>query len=283
MDRIDLHTHTTISDGTMTPSQLVEYAKQKQLKAIAITDHDGIDGVSEAIKTGQIYGVEIVPSIEFATDYNGTELHILGHYIDYKNEKLLNIIKDIQQNRHNRNKRMIDKLNNIGFDVSIDELYNIAKNKNIITRAHFALLLLEKGYVKSREEAFQKYISPGCVAYVPRNLMSAKDCIKLIQNFKGIPTLAHPTLYKMNIDKIDLLIKDLTESGLKAVEAIYPLHTNQQEGDIKAIARKYNLKISGGTDFHGANKPNIDLGTGINHNISISYKILEDLKSILVR
>lgn len=279
MDRIDLHTHTTISDGTMTPSQLVEYAKQKQLKAIAITDHDGIDGVSEAIEAGKKYCIEIVPSIEFGTDYNGTEIHILGHYIDYKDKQLLNIIKDIQQNRHNRNKKMIEKLNSIGFNVNLDELYSITKNQNIVTRAHFALLLLQKGYVKSRDEAFKKYISHGCVAYVPRNLMCAKECIKLIERFKGIPTLAHPTLYKMSMNEIDLLVKDLVESGLKAIEAIYPLHSSQQEGDIKAIAKKYNIKISGGTDFHGANKPNIDLGTGINHNISIPYKVLENLKN----
>lgn len=281
MDKIDLHTHTTISDGTMTPTELIAYAKEKELKAIAITDHDGIDAIEEAIKEAEKYDIEIVPSIEFATDYNGTELHILAHYIDYKNADLLSLIKSIQYNRQNRNEKMIQKLNNLGFDVSVDELYAISKNKNIVTRAHFALLLLQKGYVETRDEAFKKYISAGCPAYVPRNLMSVYECIKLIQKFNGIPTLAHPTLYKMNMHEIELLIKELSEYGLKAVEAIYPLHTKQQEGDIKAIAKKYNLKISGGTDFHGDNKPNIDLGTGINHNITIPYKVLEDLKSII--
>lgn len=279
MDRIDLHTHTTASDGTFSPNEIVEYAKQKGLKAIAVTDHDTIDGLDEVIKAGSIYNVEIVSGVEFAADYNGTEIHVLGYYIDYEDLNLQNKIKDIKLNRELRNINMIENLKKLGFDVTVEELYNISGSKDIVTRAHFAKLLLKKGYIQTIDEAFKKYISEGCPAYIPRNLMNSQQCIDLILKSKGIATLAHPTLYKMDMDEIDIMVKQLKGYGLQAVEAMYSLYSKEQEMDIKAIAQKYDLKITGGTDFHGKNKPNIDLGSGIDNNLCIPYEILENLRN----
>lgn len=279
MDTIDLHVHSTASDGTFSPGDLVKYAHQKHLKAIALTDHDTIDGVDEAIEAGKNYNVEVIPALEFAADYMGHEFHILGLNVDYTNEHFRNTLTTLQQQREDRNKNMIAKLKTLGFDVDVQELYNIAGGKKVVTRAHFAKLLLEKGYVKTRNEAFDKYIGEGCAAYIPRRLLTAEACIKLILEHNGIPVLAHPTLYNMSMHEIDIAVKTLVDYGLIAIEGIYPLYSAQQIGDIKAIAKKYNLKLSGGSDFHGANKPNIDIGTGIGNNISVPYTVWETLKA----
>ncbi len=278
MNKIDLHTHSTASDGTMSPTQLIAYAKEKNLKAIALTDHDTIDGIEEALEASKKYDVEVVPGIEFACKYNNYELHILGFDINYKDEYFNNFINKIKIDRENRNIEMINKLKEVGFNVELEELYTIANAKGTITRAHFAKLLLIKGYVQTKEEAFQKYLLKGCPCYVPRKLLDYKQCIELLLKANGIPVLAHPTLYKMSLHEIEILTNELIKFGLLGIEAIYPLYTSQQEGDLKALAKKYNIKISGGSDFHGDNKKNIDLGTGIGNNINIDYKILEDLR-----
>lgn len=278
MERIDLHTHSNASDGTMTPTELIKYAKDKGLKAIALTDHDTIDGIEEAVQASKTYNLEFVPGIEFAADFNGKEFHILAYYIDYRNDYFKQTIKKIQIDRQNRNIEMIELLKKLGFDVDISELYSISGGKNVVTRAHFAKLLLKKGYINTLDEAFKKYLSDGCPAYIPRKILNSKQCIELIIENNAIPVLAHPTLYKMTMHQIELAIKELINYGLKGVESIYPLYTNQQESDLKAIAKKYNIKITGGSDFHGANKPNIDLGTGIGKNIFIPYEILNDLR-----
>lgn len=277
MDKIDLHLHSTASDGTMSPTEVVAYAKKKNLKAIALTDHDTVDGIAEAIEAGEKYEIEVVAGIELAGDFNNTELHILGYCIDYEDESFKNALEKIKVDRENRNIKIIEKLKVLGFDVSIDELYSIAGGKKIVTRAHFAKLLLKKGYVQTRDEAFKKYISDGCPAYIQRTILNSKQCIELILKAGGIPSLAHPTLYKKTIHEIDLIVKELVVYGLQAIEGIYPLYSKQQTSDIRIIAEKYNIKLSGGSDFHGTNKPDIDLGSGIGNNISVPYKILEDL------
>lgn len=277
MDKIDLHLHSTASDGTMSPTEVVAYAKKKNLKAIALTDHDTVDGIAEAIEAGEKYEIEVVAGIELAGDFNNTELHILGYCIDYEDESFKNALEKIKVDRENRNIKIIEKLKVLGFDVSIDELYSIAGGKKIVTRAHFAKLLLKKGYVQTRDEAFKKYISDGCPAYIQRTILNSKQCIELILKAGGIPSLAHPTLYKKTIHEIDLIVKELVVYGLQAIEGIYPLYSKQQTSDIRIIAEKYNIKLSGGSDFHGTNKPDIDLGSGIGNNLSVPYKILEDL------
>ncbi len=279
MKKIDLHVHSTASDGTLLPKEIVKLAYETGLSAFALTDHDTIDGIEEAMEESKNYDLEVIPGIEFAADYHGKEIHILGLNINYKQEYFKNSITQIKLDRENRNLKMINKLNELGFEVTIDELYTLAEGHGTITRAHFAKLLLLKGYVKTRKEAFDKYIGDGCPAYIKREILNSQKCIELILKANGIPILAHPTLYNMNNKEIEIMVKELITYGLEGIEAIYPLYTSQQSGDIKALAKKYNLKISGGSDFHGANKPNIALGTGISQNISISYEVLENLLS----
>lgn len=282
MDKIDLHTHSTISDGTLTPIELVAYAKTKGLKAIALTDHDSIDGISEAVEASTKYDLELIPGIEFAVSFKNKEIHILGYFIDYKNDEFKTQLKQTQIDRQNRNLEIIEKLKKIGVEITSEELYSIAGKKNIVSRVHFAKLLLKKGYVNTRDEAFKRYLCEGGKAYVPRKALNALDCINLINTNGGIPVLAHPTLYNLTMNQIELMVKEFIEFGIKGIEAIYSTYSHQQEADLKVIAKKYNLKISGGSDFHGDNKPNIDLGSGISNNLSVPYKILEDLKSATI-
>ncbi|GMQ57862.1 PHP domain-containing protein [Vallitalea sediminicola] len=275
---VDLHVHTTASDGTYEPCELVEYAsKQKDLAAIAITDHDCISGIKEAKESSELYNIEIVSGIEFSTRYNNTEIHLLGLYIDENNLSFVNGLNDIVDARNSRNIQMIEKLNNIGINISLQDVI-ATSNSEVYTRAHFAKALFQKGYVSSMREAFNKYIGNDSPCYVPRDKVTPKMAIELVLSCGGVPILAHPTLYNMDLRQLDALIGELTEIGLLGIEGLYSLYTKSQEKYLKDFADKYDLVISGGSDFHGSNKPNIDLGVG-RGNLEIPYSILETIKS----
>ncbi|GKX31416.1 phosphatase [Vallitalea longa] len=274
---IDLHVHTTASDGTYSSKELIEYASEKHLSAVAITDHDCITGIKEAKKYGQIYDVEVISGIEFSTRYKNTEIHILGLYIDENSDIFLNGLDDIVNTRDERNYEIIKKLNKHGLDISMDDVINTA-DSCIYTRAHIAKALFQKGYVSSMREAFTKYIGNDCSCYVPREKVTPQLAIKLILECGGIPVLAHPTLYNMDLRQLDVLINELSQIGLMGIEGLYSLYTKSEEKYLKDFANKYNLIITGGSDFHGSNKPDIDLGVG-RGNLKIPYEILEIIKS----
>lgn len=274
---VDLHVHTTASDGTYEPCELVEYASKKNLSAIAITDHDCISGIKEAKKSSELYNIEIVSGIEFSTKYNNTEIHLLGLYIDENNHSFVNGLNDIVDARNSRNIKMIEKLNNIGINISLQDVI-ATSNSEVYTRAHFAKAMFQKGYVSSMREAFNKYIGNDGPCYVPRDKVTPEMAIELVLSCGGVPILAHPTLYNMDLRQLDTLIGELTEIGLLGIEGLYSLYTKSQEKYLKDFADKYDLVISGGSDFHGSNKPNIDLGVG-RGNLKIPYSILETIKS----
>ncbi|OUQ60468.1 phosphoesterase [Tyzzerella sp. An114] len=274
---IDMHTHTTASDGTLTPTELINLAKETGLKAVAVTDHDTVEGIEEALKEGEKVGIEVIPGIEFAAAYEGeTEIHILGFFIDYKNHKLNETLKSIKEARDKRNILMVENLRKIGMNITIDDIINEAGG-NIITRAHFAAVLEKKGYVKSKNEAFKYFISPGKPGYVRREFITPKMCIETINNAGGVAFLAHPTLYKMSYKQIEKLVSELIEYGLKGIEGEYSTYSDEQEKNIKKIANKFNIMISGGSDFHGGNKPDIKIGTGMG-NLKIPYEYIENIK-----
>lgn len=280
---VDLHVHSYASDGTLSPTELVIHAKENGLSAIALTDHDTINGLDEAIDAGKLYQVEVIPGIELAAEFTTDNLHILGYCIKYKNNDFIKKLEPIQNSRDIRNQKMILKLNDLGFSVTMDEIYNISddsnNSKNIITRAHFAKALYNKGYVSSIQETFELYLSPGKPGYVERIIPTPKECIDLIHSVGGIAVLAHPTLYGLNMGKsLEKLIAELTSCGLDGIEAIYPLHNIDEEIYFKNLANKYNLLITGGSDFHGTNKPGLKIGTGYS-NLKIPYPILEKIKS----
>lgn len=276
MQYIDLHVHSNISDGTLTPKELVHYAKQKGLRAFALTDHDIIDGIEEAVQEGKELGVKVIPGIEFAAEYKDREIHILGLFIDYKNPYFVQKLDWIQNARVRRNEIMLQKLNDIGINITPEDLQQRA-GKDLITRAHFGRAIFEKGYTQTLEDAFRLYLSPGSPGYVKRDVLSPKECIKLIHEAKGLAVLAHPTLYHLSDEELNHLVQSLCENGLDGIEAIYSLYSKEQENQIRSLAHHYNLLITGGSDFHGTNKKDIDIGTG-KGNLKIPYEILEELK-----
>jgi hypothetical protein len=276
---IDLHTHTTFSDGTLTPTQLVEYASEKGLSAVAITDHDCTDGLREAKLCGEKVGVEVIPGIEISAEYENDELHIVGLFIDGDNAELNSILKELRDKRTARNKLVVEKFNELGIPLTYEEVEKTAEGA-IITRAHFAKALLKNGYVTSVKEAFDRYIGDNKPAYIRRELPVWKDAIKFIRNAGGVAVLAHPLLYKLGQRRLETIIRDLALAGLTGIEAYYSTHTPSDVKYIKMIAQKYRLKLSGGSDYHGDNKPLLDLGTGYG-NLVVPYEVLTELKGVI--
>lgn len=279
MKRIDLHLHSTFSDGTCSPTEIVQLAQKANLSAIALTDHDTTDGLDEFMSAGKKYGVETIPGIEISAQYDHEEVHIVGLFIDYTNPNLQNTIYGIQNHRIDRNGMMIEKLQSLGFSVTMDDLETVAQGE-IITRAHFAKLLLQKGYVSSLSEAFDLYLSQGKPGYIQRKTLSPKETIQLIEKAGGIAVMAHPTLYNLTKECLETLIQELISYGLKGIEAEYVLYSEEEEAYIKSFADQYHLLYSGGSDFHGENKRDIKIGIG-KGNLQIPYSYLVKMKKIL--
>ncbi len=278
MKTIDLHTHTTFSDGSSTPTQLFRYAKEKKLSAIAITDHDTISGLDEGSKAAKKYDVELINGIELSSFVAGIEVHILGYMFDKKSKTLLEGLEQIVQSRINRNYKMITKLNKIGVNINYEELLAESKN-DIVARTQFASVLVKKGYAKDKEDAFKKYLAFDCDTYVPRKDMKAKNIISLINDSGGIPVLAHPLRYKIDLAKLNDIIQELISYGLKGVEVFYPNTSNEKIEYLKNMCLKNNLIITGGSDFHGLDKKKFDLGTGYNNDLCVPYSLLKNFKN----
>lgn len=276
MNTVDLHTHSTYSDGTFTPKELIAYAKEKGLSAIALTDHDTVTGVSEAISYSAEYGIEVIPGIEVSTEYEDTEIHIVGLFVDVNNKELLSALDNFRLGRQNRNKEMVDKLNAIGVNINYNDVLANAGG-GVITRAHIAQEIIKKGYALSNNEVFDKYIGKNKPAYVKRKVMTWQDTISLIIKSGGIAVLAHPLLYKLSDKRLEMIVSQLSANGLGAIEAYYSTHSPRDVKYIKELALKNRLKLSGGSDFHGTNKPKLDLATGYG-NLQVPYDIIEELK-----
>jgi len=284
---VDLHVHSTKSDGSYTPTQLVDYALEKGLSAFALTDHDTTDGLDEAIsyaaklahETKFEKEIEVIPGIEFSTEYMGKDIHIVGLYIDYKSEHFIRYIRDFQDSRTLRNIKMCAKLTEHGVPITYEELQACFPG-SVLTRAHYAKYLLQKGYVKSMPEAFDRYVGDHAPCFLPREKVTPAQAVDLILRAGGIPVLAHPILYHMSDAKLEQLVRELKESGLVAIEAIYSTYNSAEERQIRALASKYDLLISGGSDFHGTTKPGLDLAVGYG-KLFVPYDVLERLKAYL--
>lgn len=283
MKKIDLHVHSTFSDGTDTPKQLVKLAYESGLCAMALTDHDTTKGINEAIAAVKEYNYssfEIVPGVELSTQYTcedfSREIHIVGLYIDHNNKNFNDELERQRQLRINKNKLMCDKFLELGMDVTFDEMSETYKG-SVITRAHFADIIVKKGYVKNRKEAFDKYLSEGRPCFVARQKIDSKDAVKMIHDAGGTAILAHPMLYNMTAGQLNILIDYLKLERLDGIEALYSTYTPNDELIVKDIAKNKGLIISGGSDYHGKNKPDIKLGTGMGH-LSIPVQVLDDIK-----
>lgn len=264
MRAIDLHTHSTYSDGTFSVEELIDRAHEKGLAAIALTDHDTVDGIDDAIEyAAEKYpDLEVIPGIEFSTENEGKEVHVVGLYIDYHDKEFIDGLSAFIDSRTGRNIKMCKKLSEeAGIPISYEVLTEEYPG-TVITRAHFAKFMVENGYVNSRNEVFDRYIGDHAPYYVEREKISPEDAINSILKAKGVPILAHPILYRLSDERLEALVSKLKDAGLVGIEAIYSTYELRDERQIKELAKKYDLLVSGGSDFHGANKPDIDLGTG---------------------
>ncbi|MBQ8592592.1 MAG: Cof-type HAD-IIB family hydrolase [Lachnospiraceae bacterium] len=261
MNIVDLHVHSNKSDGSLTPTELVHYALEKGLSAFALTDHDTTAGIEEALAAVKGKPIEVIPGIEFSTEYEGKDIHILGLYINCNAPVFKAHIQSFVDSRILRNQKMCARLQEAGIDISYEKLLSEFPGA-VITRAHYARFLLKYGYVKSLPEAFDRYVGDHCPYFVPREKVTPKQAVKLILEADGVPILAHPVLYHMSDARLDKLVASLKEAGLVGLEAVYATYNASEERQMRALASKYDLLISGGSDFHGAAKPKLDLATG---------------------
>ena len=277
---IDLHVHSNYSDGTLSPTEVVAYAAEKRLSAIALTDHDTIAGIPEAMQAAKAYNLELIPGLEFSTNYQGKDIHILGLAIAWQDPDFIRDLKYFQDSRDSRNRKMISLMQEHGVDITYEKM--TAENPDSVwTRANFARYLLEHGYVKTMPDAFSRYVGDDAPCFAPREKVTPDQAVDLIHRFGGLAVLAHPMLYKLSDEALDELVRTLKEHDLDGIEAIYSTYRWMDESRVKCLARKYELCITGGSDFHGRNKPDIDLGIG-RGNLKIPYELWTNLKHHIV-
>lgn len=277
MKLADFHTHSSCSDGTLTPELLIELAGRQGLSAIALTDHDTLSGTSQAMAAAARCQIELVPGIEFSTVYGKQDIHIVGLDVDPNNTSLNDEITRLQQERRERNLKIIRRMADDGILISETSMME-EFGDTIWTRAHFARYLAAHGYVPTMADAFRTHIGEHCKYYVPRERISPFETVQIIRSTGGIPILAHPFQYHLPEPELTHLLRELKQSGLIGVEAIYSTHTPEQENLIRKLARHLDLCISGGSDFHGDNKPDIQLGCG-RGNLKIPYELLTQMRT----
>ncbi len=284
---IDLHVHSNHSDGTLSPEELVTLAAATGLSAFALTDHDTVSGIAAAKQAAQESTaagrpVTVISGTEISAAYAKRDIHILGLFINEHDPALLTALEEAVSARERRNELMAERFRALGIPLSLEVLREINPD-TVITRAHFAKYLLEHHYVKNQPEAFERYLGYDAPCFIPREYMQPERAISLILKAGGIPVLAHPLLYRLPPKELEALLKRLCAAGLKGLEVYYSSNTSFDESIVYGLANRYGLLMTGGTDFHGDNKPNLYLGTGRNKNVTIPDSLLEPLYDYLVK
>lgn len=251
---VDLHIHSIYSDGTAYPSELIKIAVNSGLKAISLTDHDTVDGTDEIIDHGNKNNIQVVAGLEVSTTHNQYSLHILGYGIDHNHPELQEWLTRIQEGRISRNNQIITKLQQLGLTITNDELQILSRTGQA-GRPHIARLLMDKGIVNNIQDAFKLYLRKGAPAWASRFAYSAADAINMIHRAGGIAVLAHPGQIAPEVNFLPLLIRQLVECGLDGLEIYYPGYSSTVQHNLRKLARKFNLIVTGGSDYHGANKP----------------------------
>jgi hypothetical protein len=278
MRQFDLHVHTTASDGTMSPAEVVRYAKEKGLRAIAITDHDTIEGLQEGIQEGARVGLEVIPGVELSADVPKGTMHLLGYYIDPAGSELADKLIVLQQARRERNLKTVEKLSALGIPVALSEV-KAAPEHGQIGRPHFAYTLVQKGYAQNIQDAFDRFLGKGRPAYVEKLRFSPEEAMGVIRRAGGITVLAHPfTLNLLQPEELERMVGELKEKGLDGIEVYYPEHSDGQRRFYRYLAQQHGLLISGGSDFHGLTKDAVDLGEGYGDK-ELTYGLVETLKA----
>lgn len=279
IQEVDFHSHTVHSDGTLTPADLVALAKKRGLKALALTDHDTTSGLDEALAAGESGGVEIIPGIEISVVYEPGTMHILGYFIDHRSTRLQELLKGIQRDRADRNPQIIKKLRSLGVEITLEEVVKESGGGQV-GRPHFAGALIKKGYAKNIEDAFKKYLSKGAPAYVNKRRVLPEEGIRMIREAGGLAVLAHPKLLRAEAGEFDGILDGLVASGLEGLE-VYSSCQNQEEAErFKAAAATRNILATGGSDFHGTNKADVELGH-MGNWASMTYETVSRMKAAL--
>ncbi len=266
---IDLHTHTTASDGLLTPLQVIEFAKEAGLSAIAITDHDTINGYLAAKKKAEELDIELIPAVELSTSHRGEDFHLLGFLIDCENPEFLKKINSFQEERRVRGEKMVEKLNELGIDLSMETVERIA-GESSVGRPHLADALLKEEFVNTYDEAFARYLGYHAPAYVPKGFLTAKEGIDLIHLVRGVAVLAHP-----GTSRSHQAIYDFIQLGLDGIEAYHSKHDRETTRHYINSANKLGLIYTGGSDCHGRRAQKTLIGT-----VKVPYHCLEMLRKV---
>ena len=278
MNFIDLHVHSNASDGSLSPTEVADEAMRMNLSAIALTDHDTVDGVPEILAYTNDKPLEVVPGIELSCYYKKREIHILGFYVDYENPKLQKELAKLKDAREGRNEKMVALMQKDGLPITMEKLLH-GNPDSVITRAHFARVLVEEGVCKDKDTAFRKYIGIGCKYYLPKPQVTCETAMEILTKYSKAAFLAHPLLYHFGYAQIEELLIYLKSLGLKGVEAYHSSNNRFECEKIRSLAAKHELAISGGSDFHGVVKPNIQMGIG-RGGMKIPAKLLEEIKKL---
>ncbi len=279
MSLVDLHIHSTASDGKYSPSAIVSKAAEIGLKIISITDHDSTDGVAPGLKAAKAFpGLTLIPGVEISTDLPDGEAHILGYFIDYSSRDFQKELARFRDSRLGRGKRMVEKLNDLGIKIDWARVQQIAGD-GAIGRPHVAQAMLEKGYVKTFEEAFNKYIGHGGPAYVEREKMTPQEAVALVLYAKGIPVLAHP----FTVPDPEAMVQSLKGVGLMGIEAYYKDNTPENTQATLKLAEKYGLIVTGGTDYHGIENIKEVMMGGVEVPIEAAEKLMALAKKLSIK
>jgi predicted metal-dependent phosphoesterase TrpH len=279
--RIDLHIHSTASDGSLTPADIIGHAQKINLAAIAITDHDSVDGSKEALQIGIPPSLHFLTGVEISAAHppffpGSGSFHILGYAIHLDDRDLNQALSKLQEARRNRNPEILKRLNKLGFRISLEEV-NQEVGEGQLGRPHIAYAMLKKGFVASVDEAFDKYLGTEGLAYVDKDRIECEQAIDIIRAAGGVAVLAHPALLNIeNEQQLDVLIQDLIKIGLAGIEVYYPEHSPQQIRQYTQLAAKYDLLMTGGTDFHGSIMPEIKMGSGTG-DLFVPYNLYKEL------
>jgi len=278
-DLVDLHVHSTVSDGTLAPRDLVRLAAEVGLKAIALTDHDTVGGVPEALAAGREFGIEVIPGVEISAEFDAGACHILGYFIDPADGPLAELLVAARQGRDLRNAEILRKLSDLGLSLATADMARRAAH-GVLTRAHLAAAMVEKRYVKSMDEAFDKYLGAGKPAYVCRLRVTPDEAIRTIRRAGGLASLAHPRQLARSAAETDRLFEQLAADGLEAIETESPDHTANYTRRYRAAAARLGLLETGGTDWHGQDHGGMHLGLG-RGQMAIHYAAVERMKERL--
>ena len=275
MDRIDLHIHTTASDGTFTPEEVVREASRIGLAAVAITDHDTAAGYARAAAEGENCGLEVVPGIEISTKFRSA-VHILGYYIDAQSPALGEVLDRMHRDREERNVKLCAMLRESGVDIDIERMH--ARFGDLVGRPHFAEIMIENGMARDMNDAFERLLNKNKPYFIPRQFLPIERSIEIIREAGGTAVLAHPFQYRLDDAGLRELIEHCMESGLEGMECRYSGYDAAQTAYLEALAAEYGLVRTGGSDFHGAIKGEIRLGEG-KGGLNVPYAFLEELRS----